>query len=403
MAADWNRPEQQLARKILAVTGPGAAQIMFENRSSLGRRDSEIVQNGLRAALEASGIRFVDGDQAASTIKISLSESPSAYVWVAEIRQGANEAAVVMVSAPRPEGTTAVRDAVPLSLHKDLLWAQTDPILDVAVLEENIATTRLAVLDPQKVSLYRMQGGKWQQEQALEIVHLKPWPGDMRGRLIAGRDHLFDVFLPGVSCYGAGQPLVLKCRETDDPWPLLAGALNNGATTVFPSASLANGASTVVPQMKAFFASTRNFFTGVLTPGVGKLTSVPKFYSAAVLPRDRYTLWLFAATDGSTHLVDGVSDQSARLGWGSDIASVRTACGAGWQILATSSGDTANDFIRAFELPDRDPVAVSAATDFSGTVTALWTEARGDTAIAVSKNQRTNKYEAFRVAVACSQ
>ena len=89
--------------------------------------------------------------------------------------------------------------------------------------------------------------------------------------------------------------------------------------------------------MEAFFAPTRNFFTGALTPGVGKFTTVPKFYSAALLPREKYTLWLFAAIDGQVHMVDGVSDQAARLGWGSDLTSVKTACGAGWQVLAASS------------------------------------------------------------------
>ena len=51
----------------------------------------------------------------------------------------------------------------------------------------------------------------------------------------------------------------------------------------------------------AFFAPTRNFFTGVLTPGVGKFRTVSKFYSAALLPREKYLLWLFAATDGQVH------------------------------------------------------------------------------------------------------
>ena len=154
--------------------------------------------------------------------------------------------------------------------------------------------------------------------------------------------------------------------------------------------------------MGAFFASTRNFFTGALTPGVGKFTTVSKFYSAALLPREKYTLWLFAATDGQVHMVDGVSDQAARLGWGSDLASVKTACGAGWQVLATSSGD-AGDSVRAYEFPDRDPVAVSVAVDFPGPVTALWTEAKGDTSVAVVRNRETGSYEAFRLALACSQ
>jgi len=402
-ATDWNSPEQHLARKIVAVTGPGAVALTVESRSSLGKRDFEIIQNGLRSVLEGLGLRFVKAEQAAATVTISLSENPASYVWVAEIRQGAGDSAVVMVSTPRPEGSTTARDSVPLSLRKILLWTQDDPILDVAVLEEATSPTHIAVLDPEKVSLYRMQGGSWQQEQVLAVTHSRPWARDLRGRLIPARDHLLDVYLPGVICSStAAIPLTLNCRDSDDPWPLIAGTLNGGSLSVFPSAGLANGASTVVPQMKAFFAPRRNFFTGALTPGVGKFTTVPKFYSAALLPRDKYMLWLFAAIDGQTHLVDGVSDQAAKFGWGSDLTSVKTACGAGWQVLS-SAVDQTEDAVRAYEFPDRDPVAVSPAVDFAGPVTALWTESKGDSAIAVARNRETGSYEAFRLAMACGQ
>jgi len=409
LAVDWNAPEQQLARKIVAVTGPGAVALTIENRSSLGRRDSEIIQNGLRSALEGLGLRFVGADQAAATVTIILSENAASYIWVAQVRQGTGEEAVVMVSAARLEGAVATGDSVPLSLRKIPLWAQDGPMLDVAVLEENTTPTHIAVLDPEKVALYRWQGGKWQQEQTLAIAHERPWPRDLRGRLIPAVDHLLDVYLPGVICSTtAAAPLALNCRESDDPWPLTAGplvggTLNGGTLSVFPSAGLTNGAATVVPRMKAFFAPARNFFTGALTPGVGKFTTVPKFYSAALLPRDKYTLWLFAATDGQVNMVDGVSDQAARFGWESDLATVRTPCGAGWQVLASGSGEQAEDSIRAYEFPDRDPVPVSTAVDFPGTITALWTEARGDAAVVVVRDHGTESYEAFRLAVACNQ
>src|ERR1039458_10906876 len=105
--------------------------------------------------------------------------------------------------SPRPEGSTAVHESVPLSLRKIPLWTQAEPILDVAVLEENITPSHIAVLDAEKVLLYRWQGEKWQQEQALGIVHARPWPRDLRGRLIPARDHLLDVYLPGVICRSA--------------------------------------------------------------------------------------------------------------------------------------------------------------------------------------------------------
>ena len=401
-AADWSGPEQLLAKKIVAVTGPGAAALTFENRSSLGRRETDVIQNGLRASLEGLGLRFVKPEQSAATINIKLSENSSSYVWVAEIQQGSSEPAVVMVSTLRPQGSVASGDSVPLSLRKMPLFAEETPILDVAVLEESAAPTHIAVLDADNVTLYRMQNGKWEQEQAMAIAHNRPWPRDLRGRLIPAKDHLLDAYLPGVLCRTSGSPMTLTCRDSDDPWPLISGTLNGGALSVFPSAGLANGASTVVPQTRAFFAPTRNFFTGALTPALGKLSTVPKFYSAAPLPREKYTLWLFAAVDGQLHLIDGVSDQAAKLSWGSDVASIKTACGAGWQVLASSAGQ-GEDSVRAYEFPDRDPVGVSAAIDLPGSVTALWTEARGDMAITVAKDRQTGSYEAFRLAVACSQ
>ncbi len=400
-AADWSGPEQQLAHRIVAVTGPGAVALTVENRSSLGKRDSEIIQNGLHAALEGLGIRFVSVEQSAAAVAIVLSENPASYVWVAEIRQGTSEAAVVMVSVPRPANSMMPHDSVPLSLRKTSLWTQASPILDVAVLEENATPTRIAVLDADNVSVYRLQGAKWQQELAMGIVHARPWPRDLRGRLVAAKDHLLDVYLPGVICRSsAGAPPTLNCRETDDPWPLVPAGLSGGVLTVFPSAG---STPMTIPPMGAFFAPTRNFFTGALTPGLGKFTTVSKFYSAALLPREKYVLWLFAATDGRVHVVDGISDQALKIGWGSDLTSVKTSCGAGWQVLATNSGGEAGDSVRAYEFPDRDPVAVSAAIDFPGSITTLWTEAKGDTAIAVTKNPETGTYEAFRLAVVCTQ
>ena len=390
-AADWNGSEQELARKIVAVTGPGAVALTFQNRSSLSTRDVDVVENGLRSALASLGVRLVDDRQAAASVEISLSENPAAYVWVAEIQQSAGESAVVMASALRPAGLPIAPDSLPMSLRKTLLWRQSEPILDVAVLEEGETPTHIAVLDPEKISLYGLRGGKWQQDAALANAHNRPWPRDLRGRLLPGRDYGLDAYLPGAICsMTAGTPVKLNCRESDDPWPLLPAGSANGVPG-FPE------------QMKAFFAPTRNFFTGVLTPGIGKVTAVPKFYSAAFLPREKYTLWLFAATDGQVRMIDGLNQQVMNSGWGSDLAVVKTPCGAGWQVLASNTGETADDSVRAYEFPDREPVAVSAAVELPGAIKALWTEARGDTAVVVTRNQETGSYEAFRLAMACGQ
>jgi hypothetical protein len=381
-AADWGSPEQELARKIAAATGPGAVALDVANRSSLSKKDSDEISRGLRVQLEALGVRTVKPEQAAATVEISLSENLQNYVWVAEIRQGVGEFSVVMVSAPRLDTALFIREPAPMTIRKIPLWAQEERILDVAVLEEAPSgPSHMAVLDPEKVALYRFTDGRWQQEQTLPITHARTWPRDMRGRLFLRQDHLFDVYLPGVFCQSSGGvPLALVCRDSEDPWPL--------------SSQFALG---------GFFAPTRNFFTGVLSQGIGKQTSTAKFYSAAPIPRPTYTLWIFAAVDGGVHLLDGVTDQSARVNWGSDLASVKTSCGSGWQVLSTRTGDNSGDSVRAYEFPDRDPIAVSQAMDFAGGITTLWTEAKGATAIAVSRNPETGNYEAFRLAVACGQ
>jgi len=381
LASDWAPAEQELAHKIAATTGPGAIALDVVNRSSLSKKDADEISRGLRTQLEAMGLRAVKPEQAVARVAVSLSENLQNYVWLAEIHQAAGEYSVVMTSTPRQSAPVFVREPAAMTIRKIPLWVQEDRILDVAVLEESSAPTHIAVLDPEKVSLYRLNGGNWQAEQSLSISHARSWPRDMRGRLVLRQDHLFDVYLPGVFCQSsANVPLNLSCRESDDPWPL---------SSVF--------------SLAGFYAPTRNFFTGVLSPGVGQQTTTAKFYSGAPLQRANYILWLFAGVDGNSHLLDGVSDQILRMKWGSDIATVKTSCGSGWQVLATQAGDSSADSVRAYELPARDPLAVSDTVDFAGGITALWTEAKGGTAVAVSRNSETGNYEAFRLAIACGQ
>jgi hypothetical protein len=381
MAADWSQPEQQLARKVAAVTGPGAVAFDLRNQSSLAKKDADDITRGLRAQLEAAGLRFVAPEQAAASVTVTLSENLQSFVWIAEIHQGTNEPAVVIVSLPRVDVASALHEPSPLIIRKAPLWSQEDRILDVAVFEEMSGQSHLAVLSPEQVSLFRFQDGRWQLDQNMPIAHRRPWPRDLRGRMILRGDHLFDAYLPGVFCQSSnGAPITLTCRESDDPWPL--------------------GGE---PLVSAFFAPSRNFFTGVLTPGVGKQTSTAKFYSAVPLPRGNYVLWLLTGVDGSQHLLDGVTDQAAHWNWGSDLAAISTSCGAGWQVLATARGDGPNDSLRAYEFPDRDPVAVSPPIDFLGNITALWPEAKGKSAIAVARNLETGSYEAFRLTITCSQ
>lgn len=379
-ASQWQAPEAQLARKIAAVTGPGAVAFNLENRSSLGPAEVKEIQSGLLSELTAMGVQTVRPDQAAATVDVTLSENLQSYVWVAEIRQGDGEATVVMISVPRMTAAELDRPVSPMTVLKALLWSDDQRILDIALVSGN--PQHMIVLEAEGVVLYAMQSGHWQQQQLLSIAHERPWPRDLRGRLILTKDHLFDVYLPGVFCRSTViSPLGLDCRESDDPWPLASQ-----------------------PALSGFFAPARNFFTGVLSPGIGKQTAVPAFYSAAALSREKYMLWLFVAVDGKIHLLDGMTEQTlVRPSWGSDIVSVRSGCGSGWQVFATGTADRDSDTVQAFEVPDREPEVASQPFELDGAVTALWADVDGTGAIAVSKNSGTGKYEAYRLSIVCGQ
>lgn len=381
LASDWRVPEEQLARQIAAATGPGAVALAVTNQAFLARTDVEEIRRGLTTELAVLGVRSVDADQAAATVRITLSENLQNDVWVAEIIQGNGEASVAMVTTVRSSAPAAEHSATPLMIHKSLLWTDDHRILDAALL--NGIPQHMIVLEPEDVLLLKLQDGRWQTEQSLPVAHLHPWPRDLRGHLVVRKDHLFDAYFPGIFCRSAAvAPLAINCYESDDPWPLEAEQSG----------------------LSAFFAPSRNFFTGALSPGIEKQTTVKAFYSAVALPRDKYKLWIFTTIDGQVHLLDGVTDQSpARLGWGSDIAGVHSGCGLGWQVLATGNSDGSGEAVRAFEIADREPVAVSQPTEFSGSITALWTDQDGTTAMAVAQNSETGKYEAYRLSVTCGQ
>jgi len=382
LAADWQQLTEQLATKIIAVTGPGVVSLEINNHSSVSAANVEQIRSELKSALSTAGIKIWQPDQVSANIRITLSESLQDYVWVAEIQQAGDEHALLIVSAPRSGSSVVGQNSRALTLQSTPLISRTEPILDLAVIEGS--PRRLLVLGRDSVTIYESKANRWIQGQSLAIAHERPLPRDLRGRIFLRSDHLFDVYLPGVVCRSTNaSALAMNCAASDDPWPLDSGQFASG--------------------LSAFFAPTRNFFTGALVPGIGKQKTAPAFYSAAPVPRDKYVLWIVAGVDGQLHLLDGINQQPApKIQWGSEIAGVHTACRAGWQVLATSIGESGQDSIQAFEFPDREPVELSQKIELAGTVTALWAGQNGESAAAVLRNHETGNYEAMLLNLACN-
>src|SRR5581483_8222070 len=110
LAAEWSAPVQQLAQRIAATTGPGAVSLDIVNQSSLSKADVDSVNAELRNRLGSLGLRLVPPEQAAATVRITLSENLQGYVWVAKSQLGNAAPVVAIVSAPRLDIGIAVHE-----------------------------------------------------------------------------------------------------------------------------------------------------------------------------------------------------------------------------------------------------------------------------------------------------
>src|SRR5205807_1979975 len=198
----------------------------------------------------------------------------------------------------KPLGVGASR-ALILTVHKNLVWQQDGPIIDFLVNGPN-----LYVLEPEQISVYGNDNGKWRQKQTLGIVHEQPWPRDLRGRLQlvnsgSGLNSQITIYLPGTFCSGTSDPPVLQCHPSDDPWQVDPG------------------------QLVAFFSPARNFFTGVLA-GQKSGESVPAFFTAALSINGDSRQWMFAGTDGRARFYrNNLGTPAATFtDWGSSLAAI---------------------------------------------------------------------------------
>lgn len=383
----WNNlliPQQadsnasQFVQEILSRAGsPSAITLSFDNVSSLPAADQDALKKSITAGFRAAGVRLVKAEYAIAEIQITFSEDWQNFVWVASIRQGTSNQAVIR-KLPKPVAASSSR-APTLTIHKNVVWQQEPPILDFVIDGPN-----LYVLEPEHIVVYANENGQWRSKQTLSIVHEQIWPRDLRGRLqmitAASAGTQMTAYLPGTLCSGTIAPPVLQCHPSDDPWQVDLGLLT------------------------AFFSPTRNFFTGVLA-GQKSGESVPPFFSSAVLVSGDSRQWVFAGTDGRARFYrNALSAPVATFSdWGSSLASIQSTCSSGPQVLVSSANDmTRPDTVQVVEVANREAVPLSATVDLSGPIKALWPAEGGQAVHAAIESLSTGKYEAVVLTVSCN-
>jgi hypothetical protein len=367
-------PTIEFANRIFAVTGAGPVSLTFRNVSTMDADQVRVIRSGIETQLRSVGVRLVDAQQQSTAVRVTLSQNVRGWVWIAEITQR-DSLKIAMLSVPVALQSDIARTG-PMMLHKQLLFSSEEPILDV--LAVNVANSKTMIaLTPENVIAFQASGSGWVQLQKTKLIRNTVMPRDPRGHLVAASDHLFDVYLPGTVCSsGASIPLVISCRDADDLWPL--GSQN------------------------AFFNSSRNYFTGLLRPGLG--TQLSPFYSAASIKIAEREMWILAGVDGQVRWTDGGAEQllAGTQDWGSDVAALYSGCGTGTQVIAASNSNSASeDSLRAYEILNRQAAAISTPLVFADSIISLWSRPGENTVTAAVRNAK-GTYEAYAIDLSCN-
>lgn len=371
-AADLNSAAVSLARKTAALAGRGeTVAVTYKNLSSLPAAEWNGLQAAFEAALRDGGSRL--GATGTTEARLTVSENPTQYLLVAEVRKG-DEREVWIASWNRaPSGAPK---AGGISLNVKQVWRQTEQILDIA-----FPPAGMLVLSAAKLTLYTHTGEAWTLRDSAAITNVKAWPRDPRARLrVTGAT--FQVFLPGAACNGSTDPtLSLECRASDAPWVLASGAR---------------------ALLLATFAATRNYFDGRIVTQNGARKTVPPFYAAASVESQGRALWVMTQLNGRAQITDGSFDPLGSIAqWGSDVAGIDARCGGASQVLATRAGDANEpDALQSFTIDERAATPATSAAPLPGPVTALWPNGAGS-ALVVARDLVSGDYIAYVATVSC--
>jgi hypothetical protein len=421
----WQQPASDLAAQISFILGHGAARLMIRNLSSLPVDEIPVIRKLLEQDLRAHGITANSAPND-TVIRVTLSESAHGFTWVGEVIQGDDtQVAVVQLALSHTVTGTA---AIQIQLRKERFVGPYE--LDSLPCFPDAKPTLLAVAERRHglivlkqgclLALDRSPNGFSDGKGFYHLNSAQPEARDPRGLLVADSDgDGFLVYFSGTACTGSfnptedpnrppGEGWSLTCRPSDDPWPVMAPAttpstLQSGPAPNPPPTS--PPPAPTGPQIRAFYNPARNYFTGVVSPGLG--VDLPPFYSAAALPRASGTALIINSIDGKVLLAANgkLAAVSGTTDWGSDFALIYSGCGDGAKIIvsgATSSnpGNPPTDSLRAYQITGSDATPASAPLTIDGTVTALQSAPDGKSVLAVIRNVQ-NEYEVDRVTALC--
>jgi len=343
---------QELSAKVAAATFASGYTRVALSAADARLYDTLVIQlrsRGVTVDASAATKLFADCGQ-------NLRES----VCSAELTNGGTTQ-VVCVAGPRD----ALDRSAVVALEVRSIATQRAPMLDVALTGDDIV-----VLEPRQVTIRRSRetADTVAAAVSLPLPHDQVWPRDLRGRLRV-TDSAVSVFLPALSCVGRVRPLSVACSASESSWPL--GLDNTG------------------------IVGNRNYF---LTPeGFA-------FYGAAPLGASAPEPWLVADREGALTFLDHDRAAVRRDRAADDVVRLEQQCAEGVYVVAVDhvGEGSRGDELHLLRVGEAGLVSVAGWT-VGGSVTALWADPGDRAARAIVRTAALDRYEAFRIAIACAR
>ena len=374
---------RELAQKIAAQIDHKEKVFVevVDLKGEMRASDLDDAKREIESELRTRGLRTVADTSFDVKLRITLSMDNAERLWIADFD---NDGAHVALMEPFERSNF---DAKPWAsrthVDRELVFSGNSQILDFA------CTNPPVVKECRKVLVLYTDGvvlmDSEQNFPRAAISHENAWPRDVRGRIeISGTD--FDARVEGIECSGSvAHVAAAKCAPVNGSWTFSG----SGQMTF------------------AFLAPSGNWFqwAAAVTSDAAKVNREP-FFSIAALEPAGEPAWISTGIKGETRLVSGKNGNTLATtsAWGSELATVRTVCGTGWQILSTSKRDrTELDTIAIYEWAGNEFRSLSDPLELDGTIVAMWSDENGEPARVVVHNLKTGNYEAYLLKVGCSQ
>jgi hypothetical protein len=198
----------------------------------------------------------------------------------------------------------------------------------------------------------------------------------------------FSIVLSGTFCSGKTEPtLNLQCSSSGE--------------------SLSEPNESYVSALKLVIVPGKNYFEHNIRDGRGQILREAQYYSSALLWEGEAPRHMFSNLDGSASLYSAITSPTPTAtfsGWGSELQGIHSSCGRGSQLLVTRAGDwTEPDAVQAFEIVGAQTNAVSFPLSLPGPVMELLRSNAPQSAGAVIRNLKTNRYEAYTLTLSCGR